>query len=223
MLFFKNAQQLYQVAPLEELGWLEHAFGTRHAGPEAAGLVTVQQIHSARVAVADGRQGKIGEADALIARLPGARVGVRTADCLPILLADERLRAVAAVHAGWRGTIGGIAQRAVAALAEAFGSRPEDLHAAIGPGIGSCCFEVGPEVAGQFTTLFPERRDLNRRTRLDLAEANRRQLVAAGVLPARIYCGAPCTVCMAEDFHSWRRDRDKAGRMLSVAGIRAQS
>lgn len=220
MLYFKNAQQLYQAAPLLELDWLEHAFGTRHAGPDQAGLVTVQQVHSARVAAADGRHGRIAEADALIARLPGARVGVRTADCLPILLADERLRAVAAVHAGWRGTLGGIARRAVEALAEAFGSRPEDLHAAIGPGIGRCCFEVGPEVAEQFAPLFPERKDLSRRTRLDLAEANRRQLAAAGVLPGRIYCGAPCTVCMVEDFHSWRRDRDKAGRMISAAGIR---
>ena len=221
MLFFKNSSRVIQVEPLAALGWLEHGFGTRHGAPEDGNLATLCQIHSCRVLVADGRTGRIGEGDALIARMPGTRVGVRTADCLPVLLADERLHAVAAIHAGWRGTVQGIAGRTVEALVRTFGSRPEDLHAAIGPGIGFCCFEVGPEVAAEFRALFPERDDLGRRTRVDLAEANRRQLAAAGLPPSRIYCGAPCTVCAPEDFHSWRRDGERAGRMVAVVGIRS--
>lgn len=212
---------MIQVRPLEAFEWLEHGFGTRHGNPEDLNLTTAHQIHSSRVLVADGCRGCAGEGDALIARTPGTRVGIRTADCIPLLLADERLRAVAAVHAGWRGTVQGIAARTVEALVRTFGSRPEDLHAAIGPGIGSCCFEVGPEVAAEFRVLFPERDDLDRRTHVDLAEANRRQLAAAGILSSRIYCGAPCTVCAAGEFHSWRRDGERAGRMVSVVGIRS--
>ncbi len=99
-----------------------------------------------------------------------------------------------------------------------FGARPGDIWAAIGPGIGPCCFEIGHEVAEQFRPWFPERDDLSQRTRVDLAEANRRQLVAAGVPEAQIEISGLCTVCRADDFHSYRRDKDKAGRMLSVIG-----
>jgi hypothetical protein len=127
------------------------------------------------------------------------------------LLVDERHRAVAAVHAGWRGTVTGIARRSVEGMREHFGSLPGDLHAAIGPGIGKCCYEVGPEVAAEF--------GLQGRARVDLTGANRRQLIDAGVTPERIYASNLCTMCRPEEFHSFRRDKEAAGRLYSFAGI----
>jgi YfiH family protein len=127
-------------------------------------------------------------------------------------LIDERLHAVAAVHAGWRGTAARIAVAAVGAMRCTFGSRVEDLHAAIGPGIGKCCYEVGPEVAAQF--------GVRGRAHIDLAGANRRQLEETGVTPARIHASNLCTMCRSEEFHSFRRDQEAAGRMYSFAGIR---
>ena len=139
-------------------------------------------------------------------------MGVKTADCFPILLADERAHAVAAVHAGWRGTAQRIVMRAVEAMRDSFGTVPADLHAAIGPGIGSCCYEVGPEVAAELGA-----RD---RKHVDQAFINRGQLIAAGMAPDRIYLAGLCTKCGAEEFHSFRRDGASAGRMLSVIGVR---
>jgi hypothetical protein len=153
----------------------------------------------------------LGEGDALLENTSGSVVAIKTADCLPILLVDDRHRAVAAVHAGWRGTVAGIAQRAVEAMRAQFGSVPEDLRAAIGPGIGECCYEVGPEVAAQFGRQG--------RAHVDLAEANRRRLMDAGVTPERIYASNLCTMCRADEFHSFRRDKEAAGRLFSFAGI----
>jgi YfiH family protein len=153
----------------------------------------------------------LGEGDALLENRPGSVVAVKTADCIPLLLVDDHHRAVAAVHAGWRGTVARIASGAVAAMRSQYGTDPEDLHAAIGPGIGKCCYEVGPEVAEQFGEQG--------RAHIDLAEANRRQLVAAGVTPGRIYASNLCTMCRPEEFHSFRRDREAAGRLHSFAGI----
>ena len=152
-----------------------------------------------------GAAGCSGEGDALLENTPGSVVAVKTADCLPILLVDERHRAVAAVHAGWRGTVAGIAQRAVEAMGEQFGTLPGDLHAAIGPGIGKCCYEVGPEVAAQFGQQG--------RAHVDLAEANRRQLMDAGVTPERIYASNLCTMCRARGV-SLVPARQRSGRPL---------
>jgi len=196
------------------MDWLVHGFGTRHADVPALfdNLATLRQIHSATCVAAEGRSGVLGPGDALTENTPGAVVAIRTADCIPILLVDERRRAVAAVHAGWRGTAAGIVQRAVEAMRERFGTPPGDVHAAIGPGIGPCCYEVGPEVAAQF--------GFDGRTRLDLAGANRRQLIEAGVTPGRVYASNLCTMCRREDFHSFRRDGEAAGRQFSFAGVR---
>ncbi len=155
--------------------------------------------------------GVLGEGDALLENTPGSVVAVKTADCIPLLLVDDANRAVAAVHAGWRGTVAQIAQRAVDAMRSRFGTQPEHLHVAIGPGIGNCCFEVGPEVAEQFGRVG--------RVHIDLAEENRRQLLEAGVTPARIYASNLCTMCGAGEFHSFRRDRERAGRMYSFVGL----
>lgn len=212
-MFYQDSQQIYRVSQLDTLPWLLHGFGTRRSGIPAifAGLATLKQIHSSACVAAEGRQGQLGEGDALLENTPGAAVAVKTADCVPVLLADERLRAVAAVHAGWRGTAAAIARHAVAAMHARFGTRPEDLHAAIGPAIGACCYEVGAEVAEQF--------GLQGRVHLDLAALNRQQLLEAGIRADRIYNSGLCTRCLAHDFHSFRRDREAAGRMYSFAGI----
>ena len=221
-MFYLDKGHVYRVTELERLPWLDHGFGTRLAGSWMPGPPAwVRQIHSARTVRTDGALGCLGEADSLVGNTAGFYLTIRTADCIPILLVDERQRAIAAVHAGWRGTVQAIAMAGVEALVEGFGSRPGDLMAAIGPGICAGCYEVGPEVAVQFEKWFPERADLASRAKLDLAEANRRQLVLAGLDPARIFSGAPCTFCRPAEFHSWRRDRVKTGRMVSAVAIRA--
>jgi hypothetical protein len=216
-------QQVINARSLQELPWLQHGFGTARSEnwPPPGPVTTVKQIHSDRVLVADGQHGAIGEGDALIASVPGTLVAIRTADCLPILIADRVRRVVAAIHAGWRGTVAHISTRTVEILTARFGSKSSDLTAAIGPGIGECCFEVGPEVASQFGTLFPERNDLGGRTRISLTEANRRQLLAAGIQADRITAIQACTCCGGPRFHSFRRDRESAGRMVSAIGILA--
>jgi YfiH family protein len=223
-VFYKDRHQVYRVTELERYPWLEHGFGTRLSqGWPPEPLVRMRQVHSAICLCADDLASGIETGDALISRTPGRYLSVRTADCIPILFVDERLRAVAAVHAGWRGTAQQIAVRAVDGLRARYSSRPEDLAVAIGPGICGKCYTVGPAVAGRFRTWFPERTDLDRETAIDLAEANRRQLLAAGVPEGRIYTGAPCTSCRAEEFHSHRRSGGKPGRMISVVGIRLEA
>ncbi len=213
-MFYRDPENIYRVTELDRLPWLVHGFGTRLSDIPAhfAQLATLKQIHSSSCVAAEGRSGILGEGDALLENLPGSVVAVKTADCIPILLVDERSRAVAAVHAGWRGTAARIAAGAVASMTARFGTRPEDLHAAIGPGIGKCCYEVGPEVAAQFGGQG--------RGHIDLADANRRQLEESGVTPQRIYASNLCTMCRSEEFDSFRRDPKAAGRMYSFAGIR---
>jgi YfiH family protein len=211
---YKDSREVYREPALDVLPWLLHGFGTRLADLSGVSprLATVKQVHSASCVFADGRTGQLGEGDALLENTPGCVVAIKTADCLPILLADEHRRAVAAVHAGWRGTVAGIAGRAVEAMRERFGTEPADLHAALGPAIGPCCYEVGTDVARHFGGKD--------RMHVDLADANRRSLVAAGVSPERIYTSDLCTMCRPYEFHSYRRDKEAAGRMFSFAGIR---
>jgi YfiH family protein len=209
-VFYLDPQFFYRATELDSFPWLIHGFGTRDSRvPEA--LATVKQIHSAICVAAEGRSGVLGQADALIENTPGNAIAVKTADCIPVLLADERRRAVAAVHAGWRGTAARIVSAAIDAMTERFGTQPSDLHAAIGPGIGVCCYEVGPEVMAQFGGQG--------RGHLDLEAENRRQLENSGVASQRIYAAHLCTMCRAEEFHSFRRDRDAAGRLYSFIGI----
>lgn len=219
--FLPGPDGVYRCGALQALPWVEHGFGTRHAAPWRGDpeLVTLRQIHSDVCVCADGRKGRIGDGDALVAGRPGPLLGVRTADCLPLLIVDERRRAVAAVHAGWRGALRRIAARVVEAMQAHYSSRAVDLAVAIGPGIGACCYEVGPEVAVQFQALFPERQDLKVRARIDLAEANRRILLESGVPAERIHIAGLCTACRPSEFYSWRRDGPQAGRMLSVIRI----
>jgi YfiH family protein len=221
LVFYKDAQDIYRVRPLEAFGWLVHGFGTRWSKDfgSCRNLATLHQTHSSMVVDAGGRSGCLGDGDALLENTPGALVAVKTADCVPVLIVDPLNRAVAAVHAGWRGTVQKIAVLAIAEMQKRFSSRTQDLHAAIGPGIGKCCYEVGPVVAAQFREYEPAAGDLTRSVHLDLAAINQRQIAGSGVLPNQIYAAGLCTRCN-EEFHSYRRDKEQAGRMLSVVGIR---
>jgi hypothetical protein len=188
------------------LAGVEHAFGTRHSAITQDGMANLRQIHSAEV-LATAQEGCAGDGDALIATRPGLAVSIRTADCLPILLADPQRGVVAAVHAGWRGTAGRIVAAEVNKLCDQQECDAASIYAAIGPGIGRCCYQVGPEVARQFGRVGT--------VHLDLAAANREQLLETGVLAAHIDTIGLCTRCRADLFHSWRRDGPSAGRMIS--------
>ena len=192
------------------LQWVQHGFGTRHA---VSGLNSLKQIHSDRVLIAD-RPGFAGEGDALVTNRPLLAISVRTADCYPILLADAKNRAVAAVHAGWRGTAAQIVRKTLQKMTTEFGTSPGDVYAAIGPGIGVCCYEVGEEVARKF--------GYDAKTHLDLASENRNQLESAGVPPGNIEALGVCTFCDAERFFSYRRDKENPGRMTSFIQIASE-
>ena len=193
---------------LSQLEWLEHGFGTRAAPLSQEGMAALRQIHSAVVLTAD-EPGPAGEGDALVTDRPGVALSVRTADCLPILLVNVEARVIAAVHAGWRGTSAGIVTEALRRL----NAPPAHVLAAVGPGIGVCCYEVGSDVAQLFGRA--------QAGRIDLAEENRRQLLDAGVPDRNIELLRHCTFCDADRFHSWRRDRERAGRMISYIAVKS--
>ena len=182
---------------------------------------------------------------------PGVLLGVQTADCIPVLVADPKRRVVAAFHAGWRGTVKRIVEAGVGRMRLQFGCRPEDLTAAIGPGVGACCYAVGDEVWSSFESQFryaeelfhevydsdpvrtkypmlfltqraPGHSPIGPSLHLDLVEANRRQLLDAGLGEQAIYSTGGCTSCHRELFFSHRASHGHAGRMMSVIGIRSR-
>lgn len=200
-------------------------------GANAARLRLVRQVHGIRVAVSrtgDDSPWILPEADIIISDDPAAAIGVRVADCAAVLLADSRLGVVAAAHAGWRGTVQGVAPVAVAALRETFGSKPGDLIAAIGPSLGPCCGEVGLEVVEAFKSAGHAMSDVDRwfragaseRPYLDLWRANADQLAAAGVPTDQIHSAALCTKSYPRLFHSYRADGPAAGRMVGVIRVK---
>ncbi len=222
------------------------------SGDPSTPLVTVRQIHSnlaVRARVAGAASERPLRADGLFTDEPGLLIAILTADCIPVLVADRKRRAVAAFHAGWRGTLKRIVETGVGRMRLEFGSQPEDLVAAIGPGIGACCYAVGEEVVSEFESQFDYARALFREVdspdpvrrkypmlfmtqrapghsnvgpslHLDLVEANRRQLLAAGVKPGAIKVVGGCTSCQPELFFSHRASGGHAGRMMAVIGIR---
>jgi len=221
-------------------------------GCAATPLVTVGQVHSSvlvRAGLRDAGRERPCKGDGLMTDEPGLLLCVQTADCIPVLVADRKRRAVGAFHAGWRGTVKRIVETGVGRMRLEFGSQPEDLVAVIGPGIGACCYAVGEEVLSSFESQFAYARELfcevydadPVRTRypmlflgqrapghsaigpalhLNLAEANRRQLLAAGVKTRSIQLIGGCTSCQPALFFSHRASRGHAGRMMSVIGIR---
>jgi YfiH family protein len=220
---YRGLDGLWRSPLLDDEPWLAHAFGTALARPTGTWR-ELKQVHSALVVTCDGWCEGL-EADALIASQSGLGIAVKSADCLPILLADPENMAVAAIHAGWRGCVAGITIRTVEKMEALLGSRPENIRAAFGPSIRACCFEVGPDVAQQFSPWFPERSDLDSQTHVDLPEASRRQLMSAGLKADRIASLAPCTVCGGrvadcQEFHSWRRDHQTGARMHSAIWIK---
>lgn len=204
----------------------------------AATLVTVRQVHSAKTIVvrsnpahffqADGRA--TIEADGMMTDCPGLLLGIQTADCVPVLVADSRLRVVAAFHAGWRGTVAGIVEQGIGQLATEYSSHPEDLVAAVGPSIGRCCYSVGDEVREAFEARYDYASDLleqhevgsQKKIYLNLWEANRRQVVGAGVHPAKIVVMGECSGCAGlpgfRRYFSHRCEHGFTGRMMSVIG-----
>jgi hypothetical protein len=160
------------------------------------------------------------EGDASVTALAGVVLAIQTADCVPILLADSQSRAVAAIHAGWRGTAARISEATVRRLWEKFEIDPKNLTASIGPHIGVCCYEVGTEVVQAITgdDAFEHRAEWAK-PHLNLAEANRHQLLSSGIPAEQIETSALCTRCRADLFYSYRREENRSGRMLAVIGI----
>lgn len=190
-------------------------------------LLLIRQVHRADVAIARAvrpPEWHRPEADAIVSDDAASAIGVRVADCAPILLTDSRLGVVGAVHAGWRGAVQGAAGAAVRAMEDTFGSRPADLLAAIGPCLGPCCGEVGPEVVDAFRAAGHGDDALARwfhtggsgRPYMDLGLANRDQLIRAGVLPGQVHVAGLCTKTHAAALHSYRAHGSAAGRMVAV-------
>lgn len=194
-------------------------------GCAAPRLERVHQVHGAMVRVvrAGGLGGPVPDADAAVTRDPGTAVAVVAADCVPILLADPVSGAVAAVHAGWRGTAANVAGAAVAALTREWDVVPARLVAAIGPSIGACCYAVGPELVTAFAQAghAPDRLDRwfhreDDRLVLDLWTANRDLLEAAGLVAANIHTAGLCTKTHRDVFDSFRAEGERAGRMAAI-------
>jgi YfiH family protein len=207
-------------------------FGSRTVEAPAATRLLRTQVHGNRIAdagVDDTRLGRDAadgyarvevEADALVCSRAGIVAGVRTADCVPILLVAPQRRWAAAVHAGWRGTVADIAGEAVRA-AESAGVRPSGILAALGPSIGSCCYEVSEELGDQFETAgLPVLRRVGKKPHLDLRAANHVLLERSGVPRANIQNVGPCTRCASDRYHSYRAEPEAAGRQISWIGWR---
>ena len=230
-----TSERPYFLVPrFAEIPWLVHGFGTARwtepdlaADPEFGGFqpVIMHQVHSAVVhRLAAAPPAKLS-GDGLVTEVPGLLLVVRTADCLPVLLVDETRRLVGAVHCGWRSTLERILDRAVETFRVSFGSRPSELWAACGPCIGPDCYEVGPEVRRQFVSagfpasLFRASRTSAEKSLFDLRRANAEMLRANGLRGDRVLTFDACTHC-GPGFLSYRRDRDKEGRMVSFIGIK---
>jgi YfiH family protein len=192
-------------------------------------LTACWQVHSADVRVVSDREDARNDTlncDALTSNVPHILLGVKTADCVPVLLGDARTGAVAAVHAGWRGTLASIISRTLERMSECYGTNGRDVLAAIGPAAGACCYEVGGEVVEAFHRQFAEAGELFTPTqeghaRIDLQRANRNQLIAGGVPAEAIHIAPLCTMCRTDLFFSYRREKrlyGRTGRLLAVIG-----
>jgi YfiH family protein len=195
-------------------------------GRSGARLATCRQVHSAKVRIvrtaADVRD-RATECDALTALDPGLLLGIKTADCVPVLIADRRTGAVAGVHAGWRGASARIVERAFAAMMVAWKTTREDCIAAVGPAICAGCYEVGTEVLDRFRTEFPYATRIisnlhDDKGHLDLKDTCATQLELCGLAPENIFVTDACTMCSNELFPSYRKEGARAGRILSVVG-----
>ena len=212
-------------------------------------LVTMRQIHSDLIHCVAELPSEPLVGDGLITRMPCVLLGIQTADCLPVILVDTKQRAVGVFHAGWRGTVKRIVEKGVGEMRRCFGTLPKNIKAAIGPGIHGCCYDVGPEVRQQFESQFAYAEDLFREIKesdpvrekypllfltarapghselptkilLDLVEANRHQLMDAGIPPRNISASTQCTACNPDLLFSYRAEKGISGRMMGVAGVK---
>jgi polyphenol oxidase len=221
------------------------------AGRKTWPLVALRQIHSDLIHRVDGSESTHEPiaADGLITDTPGIIIAVQAADCLPIILVDRKRHTVGVFHAGWRGTVQRIAEKGVGEMRKHFKSNPRDLLAAIGPGVQSCCYEVGEEVRTKFEAQFAYATELFREVKesdpvrekypllfltarapghselpvklfLDLVEANRRQLLDAGLSAKNIDAKSPCTACHTDLLFSYRTEKGVTGRLMAAAGIK---
>jgi YfiH family protein len=217
-------------------------------GPKSWPLVSLRQIHSDLIHRVDRMPEHPLAGDGIVTDTPGLLLAVQTADCLPIVLVDPKRRAVGVFHAGWRGTVKRIVEKGVGEMRKHFNSDPRNLVAAIGPGVQGCCYEVGEEVRTKFEMQFAYAGSLFREVKesdpvrekypmlfltarapghgelpvklfLDLVEANRRQLLDAGVMAKNIDTAAPCTACHKELLFSFRAEKGVTGRLMGAAGI----
>jgi polyphenol oxidase len=222
---------------------------SRNATASPWPLITLRQIHSDIIRCIDSIPDQPISGDGMITATPGLLLAIQAADCLPVILVDPKRHVVGVFHAGWRGTVQRIVEKGVAEMQRCFGSRPRDLKAAIGPGIQGCCYNVGEEVRTKFesqfeygASLFREVKDsdpvrekypllfltarapghgvLPAKIFLDLVEANRRQLRAAGVPAKNIESSPLCTSCHPDQLFSYRAEKGKTGRLMGAAGIR---
>ena len=176
-------------------------------------LFSAYQVHGRDVTVVGAESDGRPRCDVLVTNSPARTLMLRYADCTPVLLADTRQAAIGVVHAGWRGSAVRAAEAGVTAMVEAFGSRPAELVAGIGPAIGPCCYTVGADVK----TAFADRPGLFHDSRLDLWEANRQALLEAGVPPEQIEVAGICTQCQADRFFSHRANQAQpAGRFAAL-------
>ena len=213
-------------------------------------LVSLRQIHSDLIHCVTQPPKETLAGDGLITATPELLLGIQTADCLPVILVDTKRRAVGVFHAGWRGTVKRIVEKGVGEMRRWFGTQPRDIRAAIGPGVHGCCYRVGEEVRSQFESQFayagklfrekketseihekypllfltaraPGHSDLPKQIFLDLVEANRRQLLDAGVSNKNISASELCTVCRNDLLFSYRAEKGVTGRLMAVAGVRS--
>jgi polyphenol oxidase len=209
-------------------------------------LITLKQIHSAVLYPFSQSPAEPSQGDAMATNRAGLLLAIQTADCIPILLVDPKKRAVAAIHAGWRGTLSRIAEKAVGRMQFEFGTKPGDLLAALGPSIGQCCYEVGADLVTKFTAQFADASDyfdeplsgdepnplqwLNMRppghqpppknVHLDLRKANRSQLLAAGLRAKNIFTSDLCTACHPSLLFSYREQGPHSGRQFSAIALK---
>lgn len=241
----KAAVERNRAAFLAELGAISEPSRSSRLWP----LITVRQVHSDIIRLVDLVPELQLVGDGLITDTPGLLLGIQAADCLPVILVDQKRRAVGVFHAGWRGTIKRIVEKGVGEMRRCFGTRARDLKAAIGPGIHGCCYEVGQEIRDQFESQFayaaklfreveesdpvrekypmlfltaraPGHSELPKKIYLDLVEANRQQLLSVGVPAKSIEASLLCTNCRTDLLFSYRAEKGKTGRMMGVVGIR---
>jgi YfiH family protein len=187
-------------------------------------VVTMRQMHGDNIVeIKDDKLKEAGEADGMVTAEQGVYLGVLTADCVPILFIAPKQKLAAAVHAGWKGTVAGIAEKTVRLFKSRYGVEPVNLEVALGPSIGVCCYEVRDDVAGPLMKQWgrlttPSIRVAEGKTYVNLSRLNRDILRAAGIPGSQLFQVGPCTACSPVEFFSYRRERRETGRQISVVG-----